>query len=556
MNSPLSSQSPSGHNPDGAGKSLVGVADKKFTHRIKLCVVIAMLAAAVVVIVSALIQPPTESAVVSYVRTLMSQQGQEPENVYVTNTSHEGGSLKYSVSASLKVSPENRYTEVLSEDQQRQMESLPDWFTLDRSSWMRCQKLISSPNGVRLRQLASLTPREESLLRAVLLRQVSSFGDANDRIAFTGVVTAEHRIWNWHLSWTPEKKENLSGSEQTIGRKLSEFTGEVYLLDRPSDREKLIELAQSIPGLRERLEKAATSLVAEKRASYLQMLKPKVLFAGTASTKTPSVRVGQKNPRIFLEVTEVRDEDGSVQLTAVVRNDGSWSDARIFTGELVCGDDGLPVLSLNSSVGDAISEAGPFLQLGYENYDLEIENGNSLLPLRLEDRVLVYENKNISLRLEPLTEEQRAAEIAAISSQGIKTLEAVQNGHLYKGTVTHRATGIVETWAMRFSAQEDNTHTMEMGRLDNPDEKVGFTVSVITNHYRAANTPIRLDGFEGYPSDDVAEMRELPPFDLLVAEGGKLRGENSKFVFRFEPTTTDALPQKENVSSPRKKGNH
>jgi hypothetical protein len=304
---------------------------------------------------------------------------------------------------------------------------------------------------------------------------------------------------------------------------------------------------QTVTAVSERIDKASAAIVADSKALWIELLKPKVLFAGTAKTKRTSspAHATVKSVRIFLEITEVRDEDGTVRLTALLRNDGSWSDTRVFTGELVCGDDGAAALKLISAASDALQEAGPLLQLGSDNFDLAVDReGNSQLPLKLDGRALVYEGDELSVRLESVSDEQRTAEIAAITGQCAKSIAAVQEGRVYTGTITDRTKGSTTPWILRFTAfsESDGVVSAELLRPTSTDEKVEVSGNVIMNRYRAAGFPVRFTNFGSYPSDEMEILRDIMPFDLAPTEDGKLRGTSARLILRFEPAAPGSQP--------------
>jgi hypothetical protein len=249
-----------------------------------------------------------------------------------------------------------------------------------------------------------------------------------------------------------------------------------------------------------------------------------------------------------------------------LRNDGSWKEKRLFSGPLAydtaSGNFQLRLTSPAPEEPDA-SLAGPFFDNNIPFGLSRDSDGDSVLTLTIEGGALTWESDVAKLRLEPVREDARAGLVAEAQADGAKLLEATKVGAIYTGTITNKAKGTKGNWLLRFTKQEETTGDDKSGatltavleHMEHTAWKCVLQGPLVTNRYRANGVPVHLDQ---QPSDhtppkevtDIFENRrdsneESDSAMWLRFDGGRLVGENARFVFRFEPATGEFLAERE-----------
>jgi hypothetical protein len=317
-------------------------------------------------------------------------------------------------------------------------------------------------------------------------------------------------------------------------------TGEtVFAIDTPADESRLKAFLADQVSNASRVQAAATELAAERErdrqqhaAAFAELLRTGTVFTGTASGSTTGGVI-----RIALEITSA----GSNHVTALLRNDGGWSDTRLFQGDwLVAPDAGTCTLMLRTGRDDRITGAGPLLE---DARDISVT-----LQVRPDGSASGVPD-NWQLRRIDATEV--AAVRAGFSRLVVPALAATKAGLVYRGTITSQGRPSNEVLMLRFTAQEPDGTGVDAS-LQSATVAAWvrpFRGSIIDNTYRAGSTPIRLRSLD---ADRIAQaptwsMLFLAPGNNSVAlnlrvDGTRLIGQDDHFTYVFEPADPGWAP--------------
>lgn len=514
------------------------------SRKVKLGIGIAVLLLVIFAVVAGLLAPPGSPAVEAYLKDQLVREKITVDDLHATLQARRGRYVRFEVAGNGRFAPGKTYSEAWASNSR----PLPAWLQLDQAEWARVHALLSGRQAKRLMDAAGLSADEASLANVTLLCESDATGDSP--IFIHDIVSATPRGLKW--KFTVEQKEHIQSDSGF--RPLNAFPGQVYVIDRPEDHDRLVDLARRLPGIHERLERATvTTLLAENRDTIFGLVKPGALLAGNAAITAPNAV--SPPARVFLEITEVRPDDNPPHCSALLRNDGSWSAARLFAGAITydAAADGFN-LELVSLVDKPEDAAGPFF--GEEGGEFQFDNnsdGRPAITLRFDHRSLVGGFGRGSLRLEPVAPEARAAVIASVTADYRRLLEATRPGAVYAGVITNRTTGEVQKWKLSFTNQggEDEAGGRPVeAMLEQPehaDSKSVLSGRVESNRYRARGAPLRLNGKEGAELPDAAKDilaapenagslpdNAVPPAIPLALQDGKLAGESARYVFRFE----------------------
>lgn len=509
-------------------------------QRARIILSVSVIAVGLLVVVASLLspRPPSESAVKSFINGRLAKEGFKVENVEVGESTYPAdGRAIYRIECESVSDNEARY-DLLSGEPVHPGESLalPDWLKLDQIEWKRCQELISGPYGSRLVQIAGLDPRDEALLHLTLLREVRAAGP--QRCHIYGYVVAERRGLRWLLDWNPSSDTIRSQqSGEGPGRPLSAFSAPLCIVERAADKERLTDLAARFPGIHSRLEQAIPALFAQNKPALMALLKPVAFFRGVASG---SVNNSPVQVHLLLQITETRDESNGIHLTALLRNDGSWTDVRMFSGTLAFGGTGRFELVLTPEDGGSSSDlAGPFLTDHANGFELPEQEGNVRLPLSIDGNVLVWNAGEVSLKLERCTQGEEDGFKSSIEAERAMLIEAVKPGLVYAGTITDRITGAIENCQLRMVAFDPNgqkvTATIERSGLQAWSTSISGKLE--TNRYRDDAGKISFDSFDGDLPDDLRPTWSAIFPMLLTVGRDNLQDEKPRHIIHLERVT-------------------
>jgi len=526
-----------------------GVPTVPLNRRTKIGLGLGVLVIVVCAIITGLLVPPTDSAVRSFVAKQLAKDGLDVDNLWVNKRSAPGDPFFREISFSVRPKAGVRY-ETLSVETL----SLPTVSTEERDEWRRVRELIRGKEGAQLAALAGLATPDTELLSARIVRELKTAPDFySQHQEATGTFTAERKGLGWDMAFERHDTPQEDGTASVAGGS----TGPIFVIDRAGNRDRLIALLHRLPAIRDKLDRAVNTLLAEAKLRWLTVLKPQALFAGTVEFN----KYGQKHKAtIYLEITETRPTEDPPRLSAVVRNDGGWQESRLFAGRIVYdGASGSFQLRLTSPASENASGAGPFLDDNSPGFGLRTdEDGDRVLPLVLDEGALVWKSNGATLRLAPVPEGSRTALIAGLQGDYLKLQEATQSGKAYLGTITRRAKGTRETWLLRFNPQmEDASEDGEnlsalLEHVENRTWTCALRGRVLANRYRANGLPLRLQqdlDSELTTSREITDIFELQDNNVdesgpglgLQLEGDKLVGESSRFIFQFAPASPEQV---------------
>lgn len=258
----------------------------------------------------------------------------------------------------------------------------------------------------------------------------------------SGSLTAwrSNGVWVFTPSGATLDRTRLVGEPKPAG---------ALAVDLPADAARLNAwVAEQVAAAARAREAAAAAAADQERfrqqqtAAFGQQLRPGTLFTGTI---TDPIRGAQQ--RVIVELTGAT----GAQLTAVLRNDGGWSDTRRFTGDwVVTPAADAAVVTLRTSRADAVADAGPLLddrldwalilQLGADGSvsapagPTVVRTSPTALPVALR-------------RVDPAAAEDVRADVLRPLSAAVA---ATRPGAVYRGTALSKVYRTTEELVLRF----------------------------------------------------------------------------------------------------------
>jgi hypothetical protein len=217
----------------------------------------------------------------------------------------------------------------------------------------------------------------------------------------------------------------------------------VFVLDDPDDMKRLTALVADHVAYAAKVQAAAVALAAElerdrqKRVEgFTQLLRPGTLFTGTIIDGGADVPLP-----IIVELTD--SSATTRRVSALVRNDGGWTDARTFQGEWTADAEAEAcTLTLDSRTDQLIAKAGPLL----EDYGRQ----SIALTIRPDGSAVGTTGNRPFTRIDPTG----AAAVKAEAMHPIAdALAATKPGLIYSGKVISKQRGNAETLILRFTDQ-------------------------------------------------------------------------------------------------------
>ena len=406
----------------------------------------------------------------------------------------------------------------------------------------RIGDILGGQGSPRLRELAGLKDSVANLNDVALLRESSPTGH---RHTVAGKIVATRADNLWKIGFM---QGFAADSQPPVGRKLSEYRGDVLVLDRPQDAEKARSIVANAGDVLKRLEPARAQWVKEEAEKTeqkrqerlaaqqewlnrnLAKIQPGTLFVGTATDRN-----GSPPQILYLEITDLDKERNRV--SAWLRNDGGWADTRRIQGTYVADiERDVFTVKLDTRVEQAVRNAGPFLQ--WEEV--------FTAPLTLDNDTLKGTTGNWSWQLTRVkSEEQKNKEIANARENELKWMEASKVGAVYKVLATRSDRGWSEEYYFTFTKNEKNGIQIE-GKLELPARQWSrqFTGTLITNKYMAQGKPLKLFT---KTSDRIAQAHELSPLqyegDFSWApqlDSGRMRLDD-RWHLEFEPVSAEDM---------------
>jgi hypothetical protein len=327
----------------------------------------------------------------------------------------------------------------------------------------------------------------------------------------------------------------------------------VFAVDNGADMARLKALVADEVAYATAAQAAAMALAAElerdrqKRVDgFAQLLRSGTLFTGTIADSTADMPL-----RVVVELVDTSAT--TYRVSALVRNDGGWSDARAFHGEwTVDADAEVCSLTLDSRIDELVSKAGPLLEdYGRRSVGLRIRADGSAVGVPGNS---------------PFTRVDAAA-AAAVKAELMRpivgALAATKPGLVYRGTATAKQRNEPETLILRFTEQDPDGVTVRatLESATNAGWVRPFRGTIIGNTYRAGMNPIRLGSAD---NERVSQADTKSPLGVytgtssftvaLRVEGKGLVGEDERFRYSFD-VADPATSQRSESSGQRSDSN-
>lgn len=402
---------------------------------------------------------------------------------------------------------------------------LRDELKIDVDSWQKAHETITGKDGGRILELAGLKSIDDSLVKTVYVKSVAPKGK---KIPFSGHLHAAKVNGAWQLTATPG-----APPAAPAGQPRSAFGDHAVALGDTAAMDKLRELAKAQSDVPARIEKARQTVVEERRANLEKMtaqlaseLTPGTVFAGTAtgSTGTPE--------KLYLEITAVQDR----QVSALLRNEGGWADARPFQGSF-SGDpeDNSLKVALATQRNQAIRKAGPFLE----------RNEGWQVIFTFADGKLTGHNGEWTYEFARLTPDQVAATRQRLLGPAGELQAETAAGKVYRGSASAKSSTDVIDFLLRFTRQENDGAAIGavLEAPGHPNWQRAFHGGIIASRQKADGWPLRLDTGRGdalknSSANILLTAREDYTIKVKLVDG-HLIGESRDFNWDFVPASAE-----------------
>ncbi len=388
---------------------------------------------------------------------------------------------------------------------------------------------LATPGGARLVELAELGAPPADPLTIVLLERTAAGGAT---LTATGQLTATRGTDGWMLEVSPG--EYLPALP--LGKLRSGQPEKALVTNDPTFPTALEQLVAARLAFAEKLA-AARAQVAEqlrqerdaRQTAFLVALQPGNLFLGHAEP----LAGGEPIPGLVLEIATVKT--AARQVTILLRNEGNWTDTRMFSGTWETDDDFAVLrLPLATRSSQAVPEAGPLLSLR-EAWTIELR----LDPAgRLAGESPTHNYTFTRVASGEL--ERTRAELAATHEA---VLAATRPGTAYRGTVAAGAGGDPMPALLRFTRQDNGGARLEaeLELAAQPGRVRLFRGFAAANPHRTGDRPIRLAS-EGRRRVTKADPASVTGFAMDLAPAFALRGEtltgaDDSFTYSFTRIT-------------------
>jgi hypothetical protein len=403
-------------------------------------------------------------------------------------------------------------------------------FQIEPESVADARSAIANKGAPLGPEVAAAGPIPSDPYRAILLRLNSPAGVP---FPFHGVLGAHRSGDAWVFSL-------LSGSFDGAGPEgdIRTSFGEAALLPGdPGDDGRLRSMAAGLQafadrlaGVHRKLESARVEAIAGRRMAFLGQIAPGRVFRGEALE-----RGEQHGTVLYLEITDL---SGEGEVTALLRNEGGWRNARAFQGNWSADDEfKAPVLNLTSLPDQAVRNAGPFL-----------ENTQTwTFALRMDPRSELSErNDRFQYQFQPLNPAQLAAAITRLDAEVNRAMAATEPGMLYGGEAASRSSGASTPILLRFTGRSESGQGIE-ARMESATHSWRRPLhgSIVENSRRSGGEPVRLQSAPGEaaavaPADSPLGGTDGLDISLGIEEGS-LVGEDALFTYRLAPVDESDL---------------
>ncbi len=264
-------------------------------------------------------------------------------------------------------------------------------------------------------------------------------------------------------------------------------------------------------------EETTAAQVDARRKAFLARLAPGTLFEGSA------VEAGtQHSVPLYLEITAVSP---TREVSALLRNDGGWREARAFSGSWASDEAfASPTLTLVSLPRQAVRGAGAFLETTQAwTFPLAFEAPGALSS---SDRRYQVSFRALSAGAAAALRERLDAEFRGAWG-------ATEPGRLYLGSVAYGTPVQRQAVLLRILRRSEGGDEVE-AVAESPDHpwKRPFHGSILANARRSAGAPLRLsspaaDAVEDAPAASLLGSRDAIELSLAVSDGAISGGDDA-----------------------------
>ena len=407
-------------------------------------------------------------------------------------------------------------------------------FQLDPDSMAEARRLLADKAAQSKPENAGAGPFPEDPYQENLLQLASPQGKA---YRFEGIVDAHREAGAWTLSLLSGAFEGASPQ----GAFRSSYGAGTLVPGDTGDDARLRGLAadfQAFAGrlatVRRNAELARAAAIDTRRKAFLALIAPGRVFRGQAQETGE-----QSTTALYLEIVGLSPDK---EVTALLRNDGSWRNARAFQGTWSADDDfETPALGLSSLAGQAVRGSGPFLENTQTwTFALQADSHEGLSE----------HNKFYQYHFQLLAPEQVSELKSQLEAEFDRALAATEPGLLYQGTAVSRVSGASEPILLRFTGRSEAGDSLE-ARVESTTRswKRPLHGSIFGNSRRSGAEPIRLRSAQDEAVDDAPAVSVLGDRDDLDVRLGfdakSLAGGDSQFTYRFAAAGADDLRRME-----------
>jgi hypothetical protein len=394
-------------------------------------------------------------------------------------------------------------------------------YQLDPEASAEARALLIDKATARNPSLTGGRPLPPDPYQLVILQPATQ---ADASFNFQGILDAHRAAGAWAFSLV---SGGLEGGGP-LGDARATFGSPSFVVGDAGDEAQLRTLvgnfqdfAGRVAKVRKDAEMARAAVVDGRRNAFLARIAPGKFFSGTA------LEAGEQyGTPLFLEITGLSGNG----VTAVLRNEGSWHNGRVFQGTWGSDDEfQTTTLSLSSSSSEAVRNAGPFLE--------NTQNWSLALSVDPAGR-LTGQNKYFQYLFQPTPPAEVAALRARLEAEFEQSIAATEPGSLFQGSASSLASGASEPILLRFASRSDDGKSFE-ATIESPTHswKRAFQGRIIDNARRSRGEPLRLstganDAVMDAPADSILGDQDDLEIALSPADGS-LTGADARFAYRL-----------------------
>ncbi|HEY1793502.1 MAG TPA: hypothetical protein VGG34_11340 [Opitutaceae bacterium] len=357
---------------------------------------------------------------------------------------------------------------------------------------------------------------------ATIIRQVTA---ADEPFAYDGFIVARRGDSGWRLSL-------LSGGFVGTGPQGSPraaFGPDALVAGEPATDARLTtELAGlAAAEAADNEEHAAAAAEADDRDAAARQAFTEAVAAGSILEGAAREEGSLMAQKLSLEILSSSDAG---DVTALLRNDESWVDARTFQGTWSARAGSSPVLSLSSQPEQAVPGAGPIIEIT-QPWAITLEmDGHG---------VLAGADGRYSYRFHALGKGQAEALRRRLGAELSAARAATRPGMAYIGSAA-AASGGSEAVILRFGQAQGLGISAVLESPGHPWRRQ-FRGTLLVNSRRSGGMPVRLasadtDAARDAPTASALGDQEELDLRLATSEGG-LAGQDDYYSYKLAPIT-------------------